>query len=84
MGDSMTFIIGINERGWMEVRVRRGDKIRSHVVRTRKAITRVIQRYVDKYNLKEDDIMIMRSSSVDFPEESTDKASVISLARSLW
>lgn len=80
----MTFIIGINSNGWMEVSVHRDRREASHVVRTRKSIGRVIQRYVDKYNLKEDDIVIMRSSSVDFPEESTKRASVISLARSLW
>ena len=59
------------------------EKQKRRVITSVDDFARFMHERMKKYNLKEHDIIMMCSSSMDFPEDSTDNKATIKLARAL-
>ena len=59
------------------------EKQKRRVVTSEQDFKSFMQARMKKYNLKADDLIIMCSSSMDFPEDSTNNKKTIALARAL-
>lgn len=75
----MTIILGVEEDG-CNLRLNTGESVLNYKFRTKEELRDLFRKIENEYKIDLDDVPIMCSSSMDFPEEYTTDKEILALA----